>query len=346
MDARIVEQITEWSSRPFSGGLETLHALADEEFSGAVKAGSAWLFMLNGRVIGVFDGSLDTFEESNGTQFEAPHPSLPLLFSMQERGGTTQAKYYTNDTPLKEASETLASNGFTGYIELSENVLSGDYYVVYHGGRSMSAAYVGQSEQLITGDEAFSRANDEVGIYEVVATDVDIVDLPEPEPTPEPAASGSDSAPAEEASNSDGTDEDGDQSSTPTAPPSAETAATGRSSEAATDAQQATERNAQSSEAATPSEAESEKRRRNGSVGPALGRTAVAGNYEDSVVRPRKEQFCEVAGRGRQTATRRNKGPHNGSPRGDNRHSGGPPGGKVEPSEGDREPNSPHGRRR
>lgn len=256
MDARIVEQITEWSSRPFSGGLETLHALADEEFSGAVKAGGAWLFMLNGRVIGVFEGSLDTFEESDGTQFEAPHPSLPLLFSMQERGGTTQAKYYTNDTPLKEASETLASNGFTGYIELSENVLSGDYYVVYHGGRSMSAAYVGQSEQLITGDEAFSRANDEVGIYEVVATDVDIVDLPES--TPESAASGSDSAPAEEASSSNAPDEDGDQSSTPTAPTSAETAEAGRSSEAPADAQQATERNAQSSEAATPSGEESE----------------------------------------------------------------------------------------
>jgi hypothetical protein len=189
MDARIVEQITEWSSRPFSGGLATLHRLADEEFSGAVKAGGAWLFMLNGRVIDVFDGSLDTFEESDGTQFEAPHPSLPLLFSMQERGGTTQAKYYTNDTPLKEASETLASNNFTGYVELSENVLSGDYYMVYHGGRSMSAAYVGQSEQLLTGDEAFSRANDEVGIYEVVAADVDIIDLPEletPEPEPEP----------------------------------------------------------------------------------------------------------------------------------------------------------------
>ncbi len=191
MDARIVEQMSEWKTRPFSGGFETLHTLADEEFSGAVDAGGAWLFMLNGRVIGVFDGTIDSFESADGTLFEAPHPSLPLLFSMKERGGKTQAKYYTNDTPLKEASETLASNKFTGYIELSENVLSGDYYVVYHGGRSMSAAYVGQSEQLYTGDEAFSRANDEVGIYEVVAADVDVIDLPEieapePEPTPTP----------------------------------------------------------------------------------------------------------------------------------------------------------------
>ncbi|MCO8245081.1 hypothetical protein [Haladaptatus sp. AB643] len=193
MDARTVEQISQWDSRPFSGGFETLHTLADEEFSGAVDAGGAWLFMLNGRVIGVFDGTIDSFEDADGTLFDAPHPSLPLLFSMKERGGKTQAKYYTNDTPLKEASETLASNKFTGYIELSENVLSGDYYVVYHGGRSMSAAYVGQSEQLYTGDEALSRANDEVGIYEVVAADVNVIDLPEieesePKPDPEPVA--------------------------------------------------------------------------------------------------------------------------------------------------------------
>ena len=193
MDVRTVEQISEWDSRPFSGGFETLHTLADEEFSGAVDAGGAWLFMLNSRVIGVFDGTIDSFEDADGTLFDAPHPSLPLLFSMKERGGKTQAKYYTNDTPLKEASETLASNKFTGYIELSENVLSGDYYVVYHGGRSMSAAYVGQSEQLYTGDEALSRANDEVGIYEVVAADVNVIDLPEieesePKPDPEPAS--------------------------------------------------------------------------------------------------------------------------------------------------------------
>ncbi|MFB9804402.1 hypothetical protein ACFFQF_02500 [Haladaptatus pallidirubidus] len=186
MDARTVEQITEWDSRPFSGGFEALRDLADADFSGAVKADGAWLFMLNGRVVGVFGGNLDSFEDANGTAFEAPHPSLPLLFSMQERGGKTQAKYYTNDTSLDEACSTLASNNFTGYVELSENVLSGDYYVVYHGGRSMNVAYVGESEKLLTEDEAFERANDEVGIYEVVAADVDIIDVPEPETPPEP----------------------------------------------------------------------------------------------------------------------------------------------------------------
>ncbi|WP_435153218.1 DUF7527 domain-containing protein [Haladaptatus sp. DFWS20] len=186
MDARTVEQITDWDSRPFYGGFDALRDLADAEFSGAVKAGGAWLFMLNGRVVGVYDGELADFGDSDGTVFEAPHPSLPLLFSMQKHGGKTQAKYYTNDTPLAEATDTLASKNFTGYVELSENVLSGDYYVVYHSGRSMSVAYVGESEKLLTGDEAFERANDEVGIYEVVAADVDIIDIPEPETPSEP----------------------------------------------------------------------------------------------------------------------------------------------------------------
>ncbi|WP_049970979.1 DUF7527 domain-containing protein [Haladaptatus cibarius] len=220
MDARTVEQITEWDSRPFSGGFEALRDFADADFSGAVKVGGAWLFMLNGRVVGIFDGNIDSFEDANGEAYEAPHPSLPLLFSMQERGGKTQAKYYTNDTPLEEASSTLSSNKFTGYVELSENVLSGDYYVVYHGGRSMNVAYVGESEKLLTGDEAFQRANDEVGIYEVVAADVDIIDIPEPEtpPEPEPEPTPTERQPSESAAES-GSESEADSEPVPDSPP-------------------------------------------------------------------------------------------------------------------------------
>jgi hypothetical protein len=137
--------------------------------------------MLNGRIIGVYEGSLDDFENATGTAYAAPHPSLPLLFSMQEQGGQTQAKYYTNDTPLSEVDSTLTDGKFTGYIELSENVLSGDYYVAYYGGRSMSVAFVGASEQVVTGEDAFERANDEVGIYEVQNVDIEVTDVPDPD---------------------------------------------------------------------------------------------------------------------------------------------------------------------
>jgi len=179
MQARTVERVESWDARPFSGGVDHLHELADADFSGAVSAGGTWLFLLNGRVIGVFEGEVeDVADAADGTVYEAPHESVALLYSMQERGGETQAKYYTNDTPLSEASETLSDAKFTGYIELSENVLSGDYYVVYYGGRSMSAAFVGTSEELVTGDEAFERADDEVGVYEVVKTPVNVTELP------------------------------------------------------------------------------------------------------------------------------------------------------------------------
>ena len=191
MQQRTVEQVETWESRPFSGGYSDLQDLSNESFSGAVVADDSWLFMLNGRVVGVFQGTIDDFEDGTGTVYDAPHDSLPLLFSMQERGGETRAKYFTNDTSLAEADQTLREANFTGYVELSENVLSGDYYVIYYGGKQMSAAFIGQSERLLTGDEAYERAADEVGIYEVKDVSMNITEIPaprqpEPESEPEP----------------------------------------------------------------------------------------------------------------------------------------------------------------
>ncbi|RDI70845.1 DUF7527 domain-containing protein [Halopelagius longus] len=179
MDSQIIDSVTEWDAVSVDGGYEGLHRLADGDFTGAVSTGMTWAFVLNGRVIGVFEGSIEDFEDADLTAYRAPDASLPLLFTMMETGGETRAKYYTNETPLKDADSTLSAGGFTGYIELSENVLSGDYYVVYHGGKSMSAAFVGSSRRLVTGDEAFEKANDEVGIYEVKEADIDVVELPE-----------------------------------------------------------------------------------------------------------------------------------------------------------------------
>lgn len=172
----------DWDARPFDGGYAGLRELADDGFSGVVTAdGDVRLFMLNGHVLGVFDGSIDAFEGASGSARVAPDPALPLLFAMLEGGGDPRAKYYTNDTPLSEVDRTLSEGGFTGYVELSENVLSGDYYVVYQGGKSMSAAFVGSSGRLITGEEAFQRAEEEVGIYEVVDVDLEVIDIPAPD---------------------------------------------------------------------------------------------------------------------------------------------------------------------
>ncbi|WP_135822577.1 DUF7527 domain-containing protein [Halostella litorea] len=190
MNARTEERIGDWRTRTVAAGYEGLRDLADDGFSGAVRARGTTLFMLNGRIVGVFEGAIEDFETADATAHVAPDPSLPLLFTMLEKGGDQRAKYYTEDTPIDEADGTLSSGSFTGYIELSENVLSGDYYVAYYGGKSMSCAFVGNREELITGDEAFKRASDEVGIYEVRDVDIEVTDVPEPDEPDEPAGAG------------------------------------------------------------------------------------------------------------------------------------------------------------
>jgi hypothetical protein len=178
MDAQRRSEITGWDARDFSGGFAGLRRLVDRDFSGAVTDGVGWLFLFEGRVVGTADADLDDFAEASGTLYEAPESVLPVLFAMQEQGGEPRAQYYTNDTPLSEADRTLSQGGFTGYVELSENVLSGDYYVTYTAGESMAAAYVGNSRRLETGEEAFSLADDEVGIYTVYEVDLTVREIP------------------------------------------------------------------------------------------------------------------------------------------------------------------------
>ena len=180
MSTRTVERLDGWESVPFDGGFAGLQDLAGQEFSGAVITGPTRLFMLNGTVVGVLDGTIEDFEDASGTAKRAPHEALPLLAVMQERADEVKAQYYTEDTALAEVDQTLSSGNFTGFIELSENVLSGDYYTVYHQGRSMSVAWVGNSDTLLTDDEAFETANDEVGIYEVMPVDIKPIEIPEP----------------------------------------------------------------------------------------------------------------------------------------------------------------------
>ncbi|AUX10475.1 hypothetical protein AArcSl_2860 [Halalkaliarchaeum desulfuricum] len=200
------ERMTEWETRPFDGGYDGLRSLVDRGFSGAVTEGAAWAVLVNGRIVGVYGGDLSAFEDADGTAYVAPDPSLALLFAMQEKSGESRAQYYTEETPISTVDETLSEGGFTGYVELSENVLSGDYYVVYSGGKSTGVAFVGNNETLYTGEEAFERADDEVGIYEVYDVNLDIVELPEPaEPEESTAVSDSQSKSVEGSRSEDAT---------------------------------------------------------------------------------------------------------------------------------------------
>lgn len=179
MKAERTDRMTNWNAQPFEEGYDGLRSLVERDFSGAVTDGFAWAILVNGRIVGVFDGDIDAFENADGTAYVAPEPEVALLFAMQEMGGESRAQYYTEETPIETVDDTLSDGGFTGYIELSENVLSGDYYVVYSGGKSTGVAFVGNAETLHTGSDAFERAADEVGIYEVYDVDLDIVDIPD-----------------------------------------------------------------------------------------------------------------------------------------------------------------------
>ncbi|WP_075936977.1 DUF7527 domain-containing protein [Halosegnis longus] len=197
-----VDTIADWQTRRVDDGYPGLHDLADAGFSGGVSTGDSWLLFVNGTAVSVTDhseggptpGDIERFEDAPLTAYQSPHPSLPLLAAMQFGDTEERGTYYTEETPLSEVEETLEDGGFTGYVELSENVLSGDYYTVYQAGRSMHAAFVGSSETLRTDEEAREAAHDEVGLYEVVAASIDVVEIPdaaEPEPESTPAATAS-----------------------------------------------------------------------------------------------------------------------------------------------------------
>jgi hypothetical protein len=173
-----VESAAEWETIPVEQGHDGLRSLAAEGFSGGVTDSRVWAMLTNGRVVGIVDGEVDDLVDADLTAHKAPDPALPLLAVMRERSTQPRAQYYTEETPLSDVDTTLREGGFTGYVELSENVLSGDYFIVYYGGERMPVAFIGGSERLETGEEAFDRAADEVGIYDIHAADISIVEVP------------------------------------------------------------------------------------------------------------------------------------------------------------------------
>ena len=187
MDAHSV--VDDWDAVPFDGGFGGIDALASRRFSGAVETGGTWLFLRDGEALAVVSdlestprpGDIGVFEDAVGQQYEAPKPAAATLAAMLALDGEVRGRYFTDDTPLDAVDETLSEGGFTGYVELSENVLSGDYYSVYVDGEVDHIAFVGSS-QLLSGEEAESRAAGEVGIYDVVAVQLPRPTVPDPEP--------------------------------------------------------------------------------------------------------------------------------------------------------------------
>ncbi|PSP77943.1 hypothetical protein BRC88_12025 [Halobacteriales archaeon QS_4_69_225] len=184
MDARTV--VSEWETSPFDGGTDELARLGRRGFSGAVESDGDWLFVADGEAVAVVAGfetaptatGLDGFDPTGGRRHEAAAAAAARLAPMLALGGEVRGEYFSDDTPIATVNETLSSGGFTGYLELAENVLSGDYYVVYDDGEPSYAAYLGATGEPVTGEEAETKMKNEVGIYSVVAADLPPVELP------------------------------------------------------------------------------------------------------------------------------------------------------------------------
>jgi len=236
MDAHTV--MDEWEPSSFDGGLDELARLGGQGFSGAVESGDDWLFVADGDAVGVVSdleeaptpGDLDAFESASGRAHSAPDPAAARLAAMLALDGEVRGQYFSDDTPIATVESTLSEGGFTGYVELSENVLSGDYYVVYEGGDASYVAYVGSTEQLVIGDEAESKTKSEVGIYSVVAVDFPSVELPDP-PEPTGAAAGRSATPTPDT----GGDDDPRRDDTATQSAAGRDPETGTADEVATD---------------------------------------------------------------------------------------------------------------
>jgi hypothetical protein len=233
MSTRVVDRVEDWDERSFTGGYHTLAEFEDSEFSGVIRAGGAELFMTKGIAVGIRNGSLDDFEDASGTAYVAPSPALPLLAIMQETSDEVRAEYYSEKTAIAEVDSTLSDGGFTGYVELADNVLSGDYYQVYHAGTSMSVGFIGQSARLVDGDEAFETANDEVGIYQVYPADIDVIEIPaDSTPSPDDTTAGGDAtAPADEGAPADDTETQKTSTEAGTSPAVSDDAASAQATE-------------------------------------------------------------------------------------------------------------------
>lgn len=177
MDEWNLERIKTWDATSFDAESGGVVKLARSGFSGVIDVDSTWLFMVDGEIVGPDDVGDDTMAGA-GTAYRSPDPGLPLLFAMQDSEVQLE-RGYTEEESFDSVHQRLSNESFSGYLKLSEYVLSGDYYVVYHGGDTYPFAFVGGVERLHTGDAALTLANDEVGIFEVNQVDLGVTPIPE-----------------------------------------------------------------------------------------------------------------------------------------------------------------------
>jgi len=112
MSTRVVDRVEGWNSQPFEGGFRELHRLADREFSGVVRVGTAELYMTSGACVGVRQGSIDEFEGASGTRLSTWRDPEILrtntFYSMIEETNTSDVQFLPRVPQFTELNEVLS----------------------------------------------------------------------------------------------------------------------------------------------------------------------------------------------------------------------------------------------
>lgn len=104
---------------------------------------------------------------------------LVLVIGLESLGYSKLKSFYTEDTSIEEIDNKLQDSEFDGYIEISENTISGKHYSMYNNG-SRSNLTIKDSE-YITGEKSHERALSYAGLYNLYKSNytynIDVKDI-------------------------------------------------------------------------------------------------------------------------------------------------------------------------
>lgn len=180
MDYNIQSITNYWDEIDVTGATVRSFGPVDRAFSGRVQIATpsespCSVLIVNGYAVQTSE-SLPKSDVSVIGAKEAQDPSLPFLVAVEGRS-TERLRRYTRDLSLEKVVDKLTGTGFTGYVELVENVVSGDYYVTFHAGRPRYVAIHSEERPPVIGEEAKEEMFKEVGIYSVYRCYVNPVNL-------------------------------------------------------------------------------------------------------------------------------------------------------------------------
>lgn len=148
----------------------------DRPFSGLVETDDVTVYVVDGYALDVRGGSLTDVLDERLDVYHASNPAEPYLLAVHGNG-SERATLYTEDKSLDEAVRELEDASFTGYVELSERVVTGDYYAVFHRGSADFLGVTTESNPPLAGPDAREEMLEQVGLYSVNRAWIDPVDL-------------------------------------------------------------------------------------------------------------------------------------------------------------------------